>query len=618
MPPLFNTLYRHRNLYFSNYEARPSFRDITGYHLMLSIPRDPSLFSSWLASKRDELDGLLATVGVAKRLPYGGNYSQSSQMITDVRPDFGRTWMDWTYELDLDTLVFSFMAEPMFRLDRMPPPDQCERYITQDHYGLWTCTQDVPAEYSYRANWARPPLQNVAVDASVSLRTGVPVDELLGTSPDRPDSERVCVRLYEVIFGQCFREYHHGFQQCLRPRVDGDGEDAAQLRHMLLSLLWPAMTPMIYKSESPVKMEEGTGSGRERRWPRRDVFFQVCVGMQSTSELHAIATALTAELREEGVAPDKVIGVLFSGGYVALVRVEGLTDRAKDRPAISCTALLPFLPERFGAQASTPGIDALVRLGQSPHAELDYSILFRLRGDVDPTAALPRPLPLLPPPSGSGALLVLPRELLALIVDHLDDSDLHAFAAVSRQTNLAVRGCRRIRYPVIDKQHRLVRVQPLHFAPETRPDGTVVRSEEFHELVAAAFVTEDDRILLLGFNPGIDIYLIQINWMMCYGSGTIAMPHVLGRQIRIPYIVLGREDVADIEADATSENLLGRICQRGMRLMKTRQAEDNIEVNPSSSVGQNDYSLCGAGRRLVIYKSRRWPTYSVQYSTRNM
>lgn len=575
MPPLFNTLYRHRNLYFSNYEARPSFRDITGYHLMLSIPRDPSLFSTWLASKRNELDGRLATMGTASRPPCGGNYSQSSQMITEVRPDFGRTWMDWTYELDLDTLVFSFMAEPMFCLNRMPPPGECEKYITQDHYGLWTCTPDIPAEYSYRTNWARPPLQDVATDAFASLRTGVPVDELLGTSPDRTESERVCARLYEVIFGQCFREYHHGFHQCLRPGADGDSEDTAQLRHMLLSLLWPAMTPMIYKSESPVKMEEGTGSGRQRRWPRRNVFFQVCVGMQSPAELHTIAASLPAELREQGASSGGVTGVLFSGGHVALVRVEGLTNGP---PTIFCTALLEFLPDRFGGRASTPGIDALIRLGQSPHAELDSSILVRLRGDIDPTAATLGPLPLLPPPSGIGALPMLPRELLALIVDHLDDSDLYAFAAVSRQINLVVRGCRRIRYPVIDKQHRLVGVQPLHFTPETRPGGTVMCSEEFHELVAAAFVTEDDRILLLGFNPGIDIYLVQINWMMCYGSGTIAMPHVLGRQIRIPYIVLGRADVADIEADITSESLLGRICRRGLRLMEARQAEESIEV----------------------------------------
>ncbi|EPT00041.1 hypothetical protein FOMPIDRAFT_115861 [Fomitopsis schrenkii] len=578
MPPLFNTLYRHRNLFFSSYEARPSFRDITGYHLMLSIPRDPSLFSAWLANKRDELDGQLAAVGVAKRLPYGGNYSQTSQMITEVRPDFGRTWMDWTYELDLDTLVFSFMAEPMFRLDRMPPPDACERYITQDHYGLWTCTPDVPDEYTYRANWARPPAPapTTSTDASVAVRTCVPVHELLDTSPDQPDSERVCTRLYEVIFGQCFREYHHGFHQCLRPGADGDGEDAEQLRHMLLSLLWPAMMPMIYTSESPVKMEEGTCSGRERRWPRSDTFFQVCVGIQSASDLHATASTLATELQREGLAHDRVLGVLFSGSHVALVCVGGIINASQKTTFVSCSDLLQFLPDRFGPRASTPGIDALIRLGQSPHAQLDRSILYRLRGSADPTPALPDPLAALPPSSGTGTFLTLPRELLMLIVDRLDDSDLHAFAVVSHQTHLAVRGCRRVRYPVIDK-HRLVRVQPLHFTPQTLPNGDVLRSEEFHELAAAAFVTEDDRILMLGFNPGIDMYLVQINCMVCYGSGTITMPHVLGRQIRIPYIVLDRVDVAVIEADATSETLLGRICRRGRFLVTNNIAAKYIQ-----------------------------------------
>jgi len=141
MAPLFNTLVRYRGLYFSNYQAAPSFRDIAGYHLMLTVPREPVPFSKWLAIKCEELDSRLAALGITKKLPYGGNYSQSTQMITGTRPDFGRTWMDWTYELDLDTLVFSFMAEPMFRLDQMPPADECERYITQDHYGLWTCAR---------------------------------------------------------------------------------------------------------------------------------------------------------------------------------------------------------------------------------------------------------------------------------------------------------------------------------------------------------------------------------------------------------------------------------------------------------------------------------------------
>ncbi|KAI0724656.1 hypothetical protein C8Q72DRAFT_657323 [Fomitopsis betulina] len=580
MPPLFNTLYRHRSLYFSSYESHPSFRDTTGYHLMLSIPRKPPVFSAWLATKREELNGWLATAGVAKRLPYGGNYSQTSQMITGVRPDFGRTWMDWTYELDLDTLVFSFMAEPMFRLDRMPPPDACERYITQDHYGLWACTPDVPEEYSYRANWVRrPPALDPTADASIPLRTGITVHELLDIPPDQPDSERVCARLYEVIFGQCFREYHHGFHQCLRPGADGDGEDADKLRHMLLSLLWPAMIPMIYKSESPVQMDGGTSSAKGRRWPRHDIFFQVCVSMQSASDLHAVASSLAWELREEGLAPDRVLGVLFSGEHIALVRVERLLHASQAPPSVSCSDLLQFLPDRFGTRASTPGINALIRVGQSPHAQLDHSILIRLQANADPAKAISGSLPTPLPPSGTGILLTLPREILVLIVVCLEDSDLLAFAAVSLQTHFAVRGCRRVQYPLIDKQHRLLRVQPLHLTPAILPNGNVLRSEEFHELVAAAFVTEADRILLLGFNPSIDMYLVQINYMVCYGSGTIAMPHVLGRQIRIPYIVLDRVDVAGIEADATSETLLGRICRRGMHLMQNLQASDIEDEN---------------------------------------
>ncbi|KZT68559.1 hypothetical protein DAEQUDRAFT_727667 [Daedalea quercina L-15889] len=575
MPPLFNTLYRHRGLYFSSYEARPSFRDITGHNLMRSIPRDPSAFAEWLASQRGELDGHLATSGIAKRLPYGGNYSQSSHMITEVRPDFGRTWMDWTYELDLDTLVFSFMAEPMFCLDRMPPPDDCERYITQDHYGLWTCLPDIPEQYSYRANWAQPtPISENSLESPVAIQMNVPVDELLGTSSaDKPDSELVCTRFYEVIVGQYFREYHHGFHQCSRPGADDDSEESEHLRDMLLSLLWPAVTRMIYKSENPGRT--AGGSSQARRWPRDDLFFQVFVDMRSEAALRALAASLATDLRNTGCDCDRVFGVLFSGAHVAIVSFEGLQGCLRQPCRVSCTALLPFLPDRFGASPSSPGIDALVRLGQAPHPQLDYSILFRMRApDAGTIFMCSGPPPWLPPLSGRGLLVALPHEILSLIIGYLDDSDLHDFAAVSRQTYAAVRATRRIRYPVIDGQHRLVQVRPLHFAPQVLPDGNVLLSEEFYELVSAAFVTEDDKVLLLGFNPAIDVYLIQINWMSCWGSGTIAMPHVLGRQIRIPYIVLSKADVEHLENDATSENLLGRICRRGVHIMDQMQADN--------------------------------------------
>jgi len=402
----------------------------------------------------------------------------------------------------------------------------------------------------------------------------VPVDELLGTSTDRPDSERVCTRLYEVIVGQYFREYHHGFHQYCRPGADDDSDDAAQLRKMLLHLLWPAMMTMIHKSESPYKIEDQRG--RERRWLRNNVFLQVCVELRSEAALRSVARSLVTEpLHNEGANYNKIYGVLFSGNYLAIACFSKPLGLPQEAWQVSCSTVLRFLPDRFGMSPSSPGIDALVRLGQAPCAGLDYSILYRLQADIEPAAQVPSPPLSFHPPSGRGSLLKLPHELLSFIVDHLDDGDLHNFAAVSRQTNSAVRGTRRIRCPVIDRHHRLVRVRPLHFKPQVLPDGDVLRSEEFHELVSAAFITEDDKVLLLGFNPGIDIYLLQLNCMACWGSGTLAMPHVLGRQIRIPYIVLDKAAVADLESDATAENLLGRICRRGSRVWG--QAHDSAE-----------------------------------------
>ncbi|TFY68653.1 hypothetical protein EVJ58_g877 [Rhodofomes roseus] len=416
--------------------------------------------------------------------------------------------------------------------------------------------------------------------APVNIQMNVPLDDLVGPCVDRPDSERVCTRLYEVIVGQFFREYHHGFQQCSRSGADDDSEDAEQLRTMLLSLLWPAMTTMIYKSESQYKIE--AGRSRERRWPSNDLFFQVCVGIRSEASLRSVAMKLLSEDIDDAES-DKAIGVLFSGEHVAIVCFDGLQDASPESRTASCSPLLRFLPDRFGTSPSTPGINALVRLGQSPCAWLDYSILYRLLTDVDPSTQVPGPLRSFPPPPGGGPLMNLPHELLSQIVDHLDDNDLLNFAAVSEQTNIAVRACRRIRYPVIDRRHRLVKVRPLRFQPQVLPNGAVLRAEEFHELVAAAFVTEDDKVLLLGFNPADYALYLMISWTKCWGSGTLTMPYVLGRQIRIPYVVLDKDVVVDLENDATTDDLLGRISRRGTRIMDQyyqyrRGAEHPAEV----------------------------------------
>ncbi len=43
--------------------------------------------------------------------------------------------IEWSFEIDLDNLVFHINHTPMFRLDCMPSSDDFGRFISWDHYG---------------------------------------------------------------------------------------------------------------------------------------------------------------------------------------------------------------------------------------------------------------------------------------------------------------------------------------------------------------------------------------------------------------------------------------------------------------------------------------------------
>ncbi len=76
--------------------------------------------------------------------------------ISHEHPEYN-VFIEWSYEIDLDNLVFHINHTPMFRLDCMPSSDDFCRFISWDHYGERFYAENMPERHRYEANWHPSP-----------------------------------------------------------------------------------------------------------------------------------------------------------------------------------------------------------------------------------------------------------------------------------------------------------------------------------------------------------------------------------------------------------------------------------------------------------------------------
>ena len=158
-------------------------------------------------------------------------------------------------------------------------------------------------------------------------------------------------------------------------------------------------------------------------------------------------------------------------------------------------------------------------------------------------------------------------------MNHIDDEDLLTFALASHTTMLAVHGIPRIRYPWI-AGYRLVVVRTVQLAPEIGPDGQVIQPLEDIRTPYAAFVTENDEILLIG--PDLSDTTLKSRFVRASVRGMLLVPYCSHISSCVSFAVIPKDVFEELEGVATREGLLGRMMRRRERLI-TRWTEQFAE-----------------------------------------
>jgi hypothetical protein len=117
----------------------------------------------------------------------------SKAFVSKKAPEIGG-FIEWTYTIDLDYLVFHVDNQPLFRLDNMPPDDIFVKCISFDHFGHRALYEHTPAQFRY--NWRAPPPpplpQSLAAYSSCHIRSSTSsVHDLLGVPVALSSIERL-------------------------------------------------------------------------------------------------------------------------------------------------------------------------------------------------------------------------------------------------------------------------------------------------------------------------------------------------------------------------------------------------------------------------------------------
>lgn len=391
---------------------------------------------------------------------------------------------------------------------------------------------------------------------------------IAATADDTQSPERalVCTRLYEIL-ARSNTVLWSGM-----PLPDGEDERTSIRLHQLVYLILLASNPMVYTpglqrylSHHPPIM-----NGKPC-WPRSDFF--ICtsdVSLDLRSQQGRLVEDITKDLFESmDLVHDTVYGAVCGHDAVIALRVDNVQSRSLYAWHISFD-IIPLQTREDGFLDFDAVIPLIARLGQSHQcsASLVWGALSILNQsdtrNMDAWGAICTPPVLIFP------LFSMPPELVALVVYYLDDEDLLNFALASHITALAVHGTSRILFPWIAR-YRLVAIRHIQLTPEIAPGGQVIHPENDIQMPYAAFVTENDEVLFVGF--GFDDDALQSLYVRSSASGMLMMPFPFFSMARVyisvPFAVIPKDVLEDLERDATREGLFGRMKRRRERLITT-------------------------------------------------
>ena len=345
-------VYRHNRRYFVCYNYRDSYPDGLGVEILHEIPVNASKeeFEQWVRAIQENLDAQYENMK-------DSDPDSAEEYVTDQQPQ-NDVFIEWIYEIDLDNLTFHVNSLPMFRLDNMPPSDIFLKSISCDHFGHTAPREDTPIQFRY--NWrAPPPLPSpeslTAYDSCHNRSSTSSMHDLLNVPVALSSIERVRTAFVELLVTRCMAEYEIGRYLRILESVPDRGHIPVVLPRMAISLVYFAVGPPI-----PSLPCIPHHPSQEFVWIRKDVCLRITTHLDDEDNLRASVGDLVRHINttQDGEV-GTVYGIAFSIFHCAIVRV----DKDVEGTSYAHTPAFQFLPSFYARKISTPGIEAMSRLG---------------------------------------------------------------------------------------------------------------------------------------------------------------------------------------------------------------------------------------------------------------
>ena len=347
-------VYRHKGRYYVYYNHYDSYPYGFGLEVLQEIPRNvpKEEFEEWVRKTRED-------VYAQRDSQVMNDPDDKRRFISDEQPknDF---IIEWVYEIDLDNLVFHVDAQPLFRLDNMPPDSIFLKSISFDHFHNRAFHNHTPAQFRY--DWRAPPPppfpDSLAAYSRYNIRSSTnSVYELLKIPAEKSSIERVRTALVELLVAGCMAS----LGQCVGRDIrvletvpDRDHIPQSMLK-LAFSLVDFAVGPLIPSLPCTTLYDETC----DFVWIHKDVCLCITTHLDDEDILKASIADLVCHIDS---TPDKVgivYGIACSIFHCAIVRV----DKNESGTSIAHTPALQFLPSFYATMMFTPGIEALSRLG---------------------------------------------------------------------------------------------------------------------------------------------------------------------------------------------------------------------------------------------------------------
>ena len=345
-------VYRHKGRYFVYYNHWDSYPSGFGLKVLHGIPRGVSKeeFEEWVRRTREDLD--------AQYEELNDPNIETKGYVTDEQPE-NDTFIEWTYEIDLDNLIFHVDSQPLFRLDNMPPDNVFLITISFDHFGHRAYYEDTPVQYRY--DWRAPPpppppTSLTAYNSCPNRSSSSSVHDLLHMPMKLSPIERARTALVGLLVTRCMTS--NGVGHCVRILESVPDRD-----HIPQGMLELALSLVNFAVGPPIPSLPCTSHGNnwDFIWIREDVCLRITTNLDDEDNLQASIGDLVHHINTTQDKLGTVYGVACSVFHCSVVRL----DKDKDGQVTSFThtPALQFLPSFYARKISTPGIEALSRLG---------------------------------------------------------------------------------------------------------------------------------------------------------------------------------------------------------------------------------------------------------------